>query len=91
MLWLKVLPVSNFSQLLPIARNNMQQGVQTDAKCNIQQCCVHFHGAIEWMIGTSVVLWDDTIFSCSRCYYLQILLQSFSEASLMQYRRYIFD
>ena len=21
-------------------RNNMQQGVQTDATCNIQQCCV---------------------------------------------------
>ena len=26
-------------QQLPIARNNMQQGVQTDASCNIQQCC----------------------------------------------------
>ena len=25
--------------------NNMQQGVQTDATCNIQQGCVRFHGA----------------------------------------------
>ena len=24
--------------------NNMQQGVQMDATCNIQQCCVHLHG-----------------------------------------------
>ena len=30
-------------------RNNMQQGVQTDATCNIQQCCVHLHGAL---VGT---------------------------------------
>ena len=29
-------------------RNNMQQGVQTDATCNIQQCCVRLHGAYEW-------------------------------------------
>ena len=28
-------------------RNNMQQGVQTDATCNIQQCCVRFHGALD--------------------------------------------
>ena len=26
-------------------RNNMQQGVQTDATCNIQQCCVRLHEA----------------------------------------------
>ena len=26
--------------------NNMQQGVQTDATCNIQQCCVRLHGAL---------------------------------------------
>ena len=25
--------------------NNMQQGVKTDATCNIQQCCVRLHGA----------------------------------------------
>ena len=25
----------------------MQQGVQTDATCNIQQCCVRLHGALE--------------------------------------------
>ena len=29
-------------------RNNMQQGVQTDATCNIQQCCVRLHGAIRY-------------------------------------------
>ena len=28
-------------------RNNMQQGVQTDATCNIQQCCVRLHGALQ--------------------------------------------
>ena len=27
--------------------NNMQQGVQTDATCNIQQCRVRLHGALE--------------------------------------------
>ena len=30
-------------------RNNIQQheqGVQTDATCNIQQCCVRLHGAL---------------------------------------------
>ena len=26
-------------------RNNIQQGMQTDAKCNIQQCCVRLHAA----------------------------------------------
>ena len=25
----------------------MQQGVQTDAACNIQQCCVRLHGALK--------------------------------------------
>ena len=35
--WLKVWPVSNFAQQLPKTRNNMQQGVQTNATCNIQQ------------------------------------------------------
>ena len=35
--WLKVWPVSNFAQQLPTTRNNMQQGVQTNATCNIQQ------------------------------------------------------
>ena len=30
-------------QQLPTTRN-MKQGVQTDATCNIQQCCVRFHG-----------------------------------------------
>ena len=34
----KVWPVSNFAQQLPPTRNNMQQGVQTDATFIIQQC-----------------------------------------------------
>ena len=31
----------------PTTRNNMQQGVQTDATCNTQQCCVPLHGTLE--------------------------------------------
>ena len=31
---------------LPPTRNNMQQGVQTDATCNIQQCCLRLHRAL---------------------------------------------
>ena len=34
----KVWPVSNFAQQHATTFNNMQQGVQTDATCNIQQC-----------------------------------------------------
>ena len=34
-----------FAQQFPTTCNIMQQGVQTDATCNIQQCCVHLHGA----------------------------------------------
>ena len=34
----KVWPVSNSVQQLPTTSNNMQQGVQTDATCHIQQC-----------------------------------------------------
>ena len=33
----KVWPVSNFAQQHATTSNNMQQGVQTDATCNIQQ------------------------------------------------------
>ena len=29
--------------------NNMQQGVQTNATCNIQQYCVLLHGALEYL------------------------------------------
>ena len=46
--WLKVWTISNFAQQLPkFWRNLMQQGVQTDAACNIQQCCVRLHGALK--------------------------------------------
>ena len=34
----KVWPVSNFAQQHATTSNNMQQGVQTDTTCNIQQC-----------------------------------------------------
>ena len=34
----KVWPVSNFAQQLQTTRDNMQDGVQTDATCNIQEC-----------------------------------------------------
>ena len=34
----KVWPVSNFAQQHATTSNNMQQVVQTDATCNIQQC-----------------------------------------------------
>ena len=43
---LNVWPVSNFAQQLPTTRN-MQQGVPTDATCNIQQCWVRLHAALE--------------------------------------------
>ena len=38
----KVWPVSNLAQQQATTSNNMQQGVKTDATCNIQQCCVRF-------------------------------------------------
>jgi len=41
----KSLTSLNFAQQLPTTRSNMQQGVQSDATCNIQQCCVRLHGA----------------------------------------------
>ena len=34
-------------KLCATSPNNMQQGVQTDATCNIQQCRVRLHGALE--------------------------------------------
>ena len=40
-----VWPVSNFAQQLPTTSSNMQQGLQTDATCNIQQCCDRLRGA----------------------------------------------
>ena len=43
----KVWPVSNFAQQHATTSNNMQQGVQTDATCNIQQCCVRLHGSLQ--------------------------------------------
>ena len=39
----KVWPVSNFAQQHATTSNNMQQGMQTDATCNIQQCWELLH------------------------------------------------
>ena len=39
-------PISNFAQQHATTSNNMQQGVQTDATCKIQQCCVRLHSAL---------------------------------------------
>ena len=41
----KVWPFLNFPQQLPTKCNNMQQGVQMDATCNNQQCCIRLPGA----------------------------------------------
>ena len=46
----KVSPVSNFAQQLPTTRSNIEQGGQTDATCNIQQCCVPFLGGLEHFV-----------------------------------------
>ena len=53
---LKVWPVSNFEQQHATTSNNVQQRVQTGVTCNVQQCCVRLHGALErreWENGTS--------------------------------------
>ena len=42
----KVWLVSNFAQQHATTSNNMQQGVQTDPTCNIQQCCVRLYSAL---------------------------------------------
>ena len=44
---------------LPPTRNNIQQGMQTDAKCNIQQCCLRLHRALyylNWRPGKELIL-----------------------------------
>ena len=51
----KVSPVSNFAQQVPTTRNNMQQGVQTDATCKIQQFCVGLHGTLEHFVNIDLV------------------------------------
>ena len=44
--WLKSLTAFKLclTEQLTTTRNNMQQGVQTDATCNFQQCCVRLQG-----------------------------------------------
>ena len=36
-----------FQKLWATTSDNMQQGVQTYSTCNIQQCCVRLHGALD--------------------------------------------
>ena len=36
-------------------RNNMQQGMQTDATCNNQQCCVRLSGALRLVLWFSIL------------------------------------
>ena len=52
-------------QILP---NNMQQGVQMDATCNIQQCCVRLHRALR--IHSLSSLW---CFPCLGSYNLRFI------------------
>ena len=45
-------------------RNNIQQGVQTDATCNIQQCRVRLHGAwnsidCNWRLAISCLKYEE--------------------------------
>ena len=42
----KVWPISNFAQQHATTSNNMQQDVQTDTTCNIQQCCIRLYSAL---------------------------------------------
>ena len=55
----KVWPVSNFAQHAKTS-NNMQQGVQKDATCNIQQWCVRLHGA-QPVIPNSCTTWRHVV------------------------------
>ena len=55
---LKVWPVSNFVQQLLTTSNNMQQGVQTDAVCNIQQRCVRLQGALSRAFNHILSVWN---------------------------------
>ena len=45
--WLKSLTGFNFEQQHETTSNSIQQRVQTDVTCNVQQCCVCLHGALE--------------------------------------------
>ena len=54
----KSLTGSTFAQQLPTTRNNMQQGVQTDAICNIQQCWSR------WPTMLRLFAWGFNIIGC---------------------------
>ena len=67
----KVWPVSNFAQQHATTSNNMQKGVQTEATCNIQQCCVRLHGALK--VGIDLFKKYHNTFCC------HFLLQTFAQ------------
>ena len=64
----KFKPVSNFAQQYATTSNNMQQGVQTDATCNIQQC---------WdLVANNVAsVWMGLKAACKRAQQLPTLLR----------------
>ena len=40
---------------------NMQQGVQTDETCKIQQCCVRLHGVLNQLRGGNKITKTDSL------------------------------
>ena len=65
--WLKVWPASHFSQQLPTTLINMQQGVQTDVTCNIQQYWELFANNVASVctglnVSNSIARADGTLF-----------------------------
>ena len=65
--WLKVSPASHFSQQLPTTLINMQQGVQTDVTCNIQQYWELFANNVASVctglnVSNSIARADGTLF-----------------------------
>ena len=59
--WLKSL--ASF-KLCATTSNNIQQGVQTEATCNIQKCCVRLHGALK--VGIDLFKKYHNTFCCKR-------------------------
>ena len=55
----KVWPVSNVAQQHATTSNNMQQGVQTDATCNIQQCWELFANNVLLSLATRLLCCND--------------------------------
>ena len=73
----KVWPASNFAQQHATTSNNMQQGVQTDATRNIQQCWEMLvnNVASRLQVATGIAKCDGFIINCDRYYKVRWLLQ----------------